>query len=142
MKVIGFKPEHLLSLDIQAAQAGAVKWLTPEVANAIAEGTAWTWLEGDLILACGGIVPYSPMRAHLWSFISRHSGRHLLKMFRSAQALVAEQPFNRLEATTACDFKAGHKWLQMLGFTLETPRMIAYDINGKDHAMYVRIRRG
>lgn len=45
----------------------------------------------------------------------------------------------RLEISVRCDFVLGHKWAKMLGFRVETERMVRFGPEGEDHTGYVRI---
>jgi len=91
-------------------------------------------------IAVGGTLQLWPGRHMAFCAIPQYAGRHMTAITRIARALMAAAP-GRIEASVLVDFAAGHRWMKLLGFKVETPRMELYDPNGRDHTGYVRINR-
>ena len=74
------------------------------------------------------------------SLMDQEAGAHFVALTKAAKRILGSMPYRRLEADVACDFAQGHRWLRMLGFTMEAPRMVAYLPDGTDSALYARVR--
>lgn len=92
--------------------------------------------DGSPIL-CGGVIPAWAGRCSLWSVLSVDSGPHMMAVTRHTRAFINEVQ-GRIETSVRCDFMAGHRWVRMLGFYVETPVMKRYGPEGEDHSLYVR----
>ena len=139
--VVPFEAKHLFQMDFQEAQ----KWIVPyleynKVKTLENEWASTIMLDGKPML-CGGPLPDGTHRAILWSVISKEVvtstfrvvHRHVMKYLESL-------PFRRLEAAIDVDFKAGHRWMKALGFTMEASLMKAFQIDGRDCALYAKVR--
>lgn len=91
-------------------------------------------------IACAGVIEVGPGRAMAWSYLGAVVGREFLLVHRAVNRFLDLAPYRRIEATTDAEFEEGHRWLKLLGFECEAPRMKAYTIDGRDAALYARVR--
>lgn len=84
-------------------------------------GPAFTALHGETVLACAGVVEVWAGRALAWALIAEDAGRHMLGIHRAVSGFLMQAPYRRIEATVDEGFEAGHRWLRLMGFVLETP---------------------
>lgn len=104
------------------------------------QGLAWTGIVDGEVIAIGGLVPQWENRAIAWALISKNAGKHFIDIHREAERLFTRSGIRRIEATVDIGFKAGHRWMKMLGFEPEG-YMKAYRPDGADQILYARIRR-
>ncbi len=65
----------------------------------------------------------------------------MLRLHRAVSERIDQLPYRRLEATVDGDFEAGHNWLRLLGFRLETPHgMPGFLPDGRTGYMYARVK--
>lgn len=136
-QIVPFKRWHMDWLEARSPTGIA----TNEATCAQLE-TQYSWtavLDGEVI-ACGGTVEQWPGRHLAWTHLGPHTAKHMLWLTRAVRSkLKAVQ--GRVEMAVRCGFEPGHRWAEMLGFSLETPIMSAYGPDGADHSGYVRINR-
>lgn len=123
MRITAFRAEHLASLKLQEAQAYlSAEVSLPEHGRMIEQsGQAFTALAGDTVLACSGCAEIWAGRAVAWALISQGAGRHMLGIHRAVAGYLVAAPYRRIEAWVDEGFEPGMRWLEMLGFTRETP---------------------
>lgn len=124
-----FKPEHLAALRIQPAQAIELSAITPQIALVIAHHDAWTFIDLDEPLLCGGVVPYQGFGV-LWAAVSGNVGARMISLTRMATRYLALNSL-RVETGVRIGFEPGCRWAEMLGFTRE-------GLDGSEHYRYVR----
>lgn len=139
MIVVPYEAGHLWELDRADGRAYLAMNVTPAQAQAMEGDQTFTGLMDGKVVAVGGIADLCPGRALLWSYMGPTAGRHMVALTRVAKRLIEMSTVDRLEADVDVDFEPGHRWLQLLGFELETPRMRKYRPDGGDMAKYVRI---
>lgn len=110
--------------------------LSREVAFAL-EGNAWTAMLAGSAVACGGTIEVWAGRSLSWCYLTRPSRKYLRRITKLAAEVVAIPP-GRVEATVREDYPRGHRWMEMLGFEVETPLMRRFGPYGEDHVGYVR----
>jgi RimJ/RimL family protein N-acetyltransferase len=136
MTVVPFLGEHM-------AQVGQALALTPGQIAALERGElSWTALDdaGDVI-GCAGVVKVWQGRYAAWAALSpERSGSHMRALTKAACAFFETLGAGRVELSVREGFEPGHRWADMLGFTLETAAMPRYGADGATHAMYVRIQ--
>lgn len=142
MNIVPYKAEHLLALKMQPGQAYCMPYVTPEYAAMLESQFAFTAMEGEQVVAVGGIVEVWENRGLAWTFIDRRAGAHFPALHKAVKQVLDLVPYRRIEAETACDFEQGHRWLRMLGFKLEAERMEAFRVDGGDAALYARVKHG
>ena len=140
MRVEPFKPEHLLTMNVQEAQRGALPSLTPEYAQRLQNaGPAFTGFVDGRVIGCAGVGYLSSSNAILWSVLAEGAGRHMVGIHRCALRLLSTLTIRRIEADVLKGFEPGCRWLEKLGFEYEGP-LRAYGEDGSDYMRYARIR--
>jgi hypothetical protein len=142
MIVVPYKAEHLLALKVQPGQAYCLKYVTPEYAQQLESAHAFTALEGEQVLAVGGVMEIWENRGLAWTFIDRRDGGWFPALFKAIKRFLSEVPYRRIEAETACEFEQGHRMLRMLGFHLEAECMEAFRVDGGNSALYALVKHG
>lgn len=141
VEVTSFKREHLQYLHEQRATAST--GLVPGQLDML-EADPWTITlkQDDEVLLCGGVVTHWPGRGEAWAVLSEHRKRSIVAIHRAAIRLLdfAQNTLERIEAIVCLDHEEAQRWVQHLGFRLESPRLEKYHPDGRDCAMYVRMR--
>jgi hypothetical protein len=138
MQIVPFKPEHYALLRMQPAQASILSQMSERDLCELARYPSFTAMD-ERPYFCGGVLPIWAGRGLLWALLSEDAGKHMVALTRGVRRFLDAQT-GRLEAAVDCDFEPGHRWVRMLGFELETPRMRAFKADGRDAAMYVRVQ--
>lgn len=140
MYVVPYEAGHIARMRVQAAQAWLVSRQAPAVLRSLENEYASTLMVDGTPIACAGAVPLWEGRAYVWSWIGDSvCTANFRAVHRHAKEFLAGLPFRRLEATVDCAFEAGHRWVKALGFTMEAPRMVAFEVDGRDSALYARV---
>ena len=131
---------HLEALELQEAQAylGA-DIISPGYLDILLQGQAFTGLVGDRVIGCAGCIEQWEGRAIAWALVSKDAGRHMVSVHRAVAGFIAQAPWRRIETTVDSSFDAGHRWMELLGFTHEG-RMRAYGPQGQDFDIYARVK--
>jgi hypothetical protein len=142
LEFIPFRPEHLRSLHLQAAQRYLQPLLDrPDYGAALATPYAWSGTIGGNLVGCAGLLPSWPGRATAWALLTPAlSARHFLRAHHKVRDVLeaALRAGNRrIETTVDAAFDAGHRWVRALGFEPEG-LMRAYSPDGRDHFLYAR----
>lgn len=140
MKIVPYKAEHMAALRLQSAQLCNLNWMPIDQAVQLEQVTSFTALDGDEVLACAGVLELWPGRGAAWAFMAEGVGKRMLSVHRAVRRYFDVLDFRRLEAEVAVDFEQGHRWMRLLGFELESPRMRGYFPDGSDAALYVRVK--
>lgn len=134
MNVVAFRREHLGALSEAPA-------LTAGEADGLERALAYTALDdAGKPIGCAGVVRVWEGRYAAWAFFGRESEGHMRRLTKTARAFLDTLDARRIELSVVKGFKQGHQWAKMLGFTLETPEMPGYGVDGATHAMYVRLK--
>lgn len=129
MIAVPFKPEHLSALRVQPAQVMELPSITHEIAAVISQHDAWTFIDANEPLLCGGVVPYQGVGV-LWAAVSGQVGTRMITLTRMAKRYLT---FNqlRMETGVRIGFEPGCRWAELLGFHRD-------GFDGSDHYRYVR----
>ena len=139
---VPFQAEHLVALPLQTAQQWGRAYLQLAQLRTLENEWASTLMDDGEPIACVGPAVYWDNRALVWSFLSDRVCRgNFLTIHRLAKAYLAGLPFRRLEAAVDVGFDAGHRWATILGFVCEASKMEAFQVDGRDCALYARVRR-
>lgn len=137
LNIVPFMPEHLLRMDVQEAQR--LNFSVADGAEMAGYGYAKSAVDGDKVIACMAIAELAQHRAIVFALLSADAGRYMLDFTRFALREFATLPYARLESLVACDFAAGHRWMKMLGFEIEAPRMKKFSTRLQDYSLYARV---
>ena len=123
MQIVAFKAAHLQALDLQEAQRYLSADLArPEHARMIEQaGQSFTAIKDGRVLACSGVAEVWTGRAVAWALISKDAGRAMVSIHRAVSGYLYASKYRRIEAWVDEGFIPGMRWLDMLGFKLETP---------------------
>lgn len=138
--VVPYKPEHLLSMVFQPSQEYLRAYLTPEIAEAVASHEAFSGVAGDRVIGCAGLVKVWEGRALAWAYLSNEASRHMLGITRATRHFLDVFGPRRVEMAVDLEFAEGHRWANMLGFSLEAGRMKSYRPDGGTCSLYARVR--
>lgn len=138
-KVVPLKAEHL-KIILNDNPCTVKKYMTEEIMLHI-ESTlrAFTVLDDEYPVSCFGITDIYPGRAEAWTFFGKKSPHTFIVLFRAIKRALQVCNVRRVEAAIDIDYKEGHRWIKALGFELEVPLMKAYNIDGGDVSLYVRL---
>jgi hypothetical protein len=135
-----FRAEHVLTMHLQESQ----QWMRPKLEllqlKTLESGSATTfWCEGAPVL-CVGDSELWPNRAVLWSFFGELKTDDFSEAHYWCKRLIDSLHYRRIEAYVDCEFREGHRWALALGMNLECERMAAFGVDGRDNALYSKLR--
>jgi len=137
MNIVGMTMEHVAAMQQDHRRIG--KYVQVEDFKLLLQYPAFAGISNDKVVGAAGMYDLGSGRWGLWALFGSDAGEHMLAVHRAARRFLDIQDHRRIEATVECDFKNGHRWIRMLGFTCEAKRMKNYDPDGRDHALYARI---
>lgn len=135
MIAIPFQAEHIERLHAQPEQLIELSAFTPAFAAQVSHTDAWTIVDGEDVLFCGGVVEYQGIGV-LWAAVSSRIGRRMLTVTRMCQRYLSLNPL-RIETSVRTDFVPGCRWAELLGFRREQT-LSREGFDGSDHYRYVR----
>lgn len=139
MIVKPFVAAHLKSFCLQPEHAEYMPLLADlGYGEELQKGEAYTCFVDDRIVACGGIGQIEPGRSIMWALLP--AGAPMTAITRAVLRRLKSEPEMRFEAYVDHDFAAGHRWIQMLGFTDETPHGMRKFRHGKTFHLYSRVQ--
>lgn len=133
------EPNHIGAVIAQPQQIDEHAMMVRK-ADVLASFFALSFWTADDCVGCFGVLPIWPGLGQAWAVFSKAAGPHMLAITRHGVYLRDTVPFKRIQTTVRCDFEDGHRLMKLLGFTVEAERMAAYDLTGRDHALYARVR--
>lgn len=140
MHIQPFRAEDFFAMTPQPAQAWVRGTLTLEQLRGAENPRSFTcWADGAPV-CCYGWFEVCATRAVAWTFIAADAGPYFTAVHRAVKAELESLPHRRVETTVDWDFEEGHRWVRMLGFEMEHPRLRAYREDGGDSALYARVK--
>ena len=144
-----FKAEHIFEMEVHESQSFKLDGTTKEEClEAYKQAESFdkfvipqTIRHNQKIIACGGLLNLSPWRGEFWSVMGKYSGDHMVCIARKAKNMIEEAQeigVHRLESIIDIDFKEGHKWMKLLGFTPDGI-LRCYNQNKSDVLMYSKV---
>lgn len=134
-------PHHVQTMAFQVSQAYVTDFAKQsEYVEFVCNCGAFAAVRDGEVIAIGGILKIWEWRAQMWSLLSPSASRHMLALTRIGRRMLDVCNVPRIEASTGVGNKAEGRWLEMLGFELETPVMRKFGYGMRDEAMYVRIK--
>lgn len=138
---VPFEVEHYARMGVQPAQQWMKTGFRPEDLKTLENDYAVTLMVDGEPAACAGAVEYWPGRALVWAVLGDAVDAQFFPVLhREAKLFLDGLPMARLEAAVDCDFDAGHRWAKALGFKVEAERMRKFHMDGRDCALYARVR--
>jgi len=140
MQIIALKPEHLLAVQMQPAQAWSAACMTPAMAQEVAAGSVVgaTAVQGGCVIACAGLIELHPGRAQAWAMFACQALAHFKTIHRVVGAVLSASRWRRIEMYVDCQHEAACRWAARLGFDREG-RLRAVTPDGRDCYLYARM---
>lgn len=133
---IDFKLEHLWAFE-PAERNGRAK--QQQFGHLLAQhSAAFTAVDAEGVIGCGGLVPVYPHRALAWTSVSRRASAVFFVRF--LREYLDQQAIARIETVVDAEDDLCHKWVRLLGFSPEGPPMRHYNADGSAAQIYVRYR--
>ena len=141
IEIIRFTSQHWQDIESQDATAFLKPLLKPEHIALLAGGRyAYTAVSGGRIVCCGGVVESGMGVGEAWTILAKTCRNDFMGIHHAVKRFLDICPLKRVEASVDCEFPAAHRWIKLLGFRMEVPRMENYCLTGNDYALYVRNR--
>ena len=135
---IDFKLEHLWQFEPSERNGRAKQH---QFGHLLAQhSAAFTAVDADGVVGCGGLLPIYPHRALAWTSVSRRASA--IFFVRFLREYLDRQTIRRVETVVDVDDKLCHKWVALLGFVPEGPPLQYYNADGSAAQMYVRYHHG
>lgn len=143
VKLVPMKKEHLLQL-LDEKKNSHLKDVMPETQAAFLESTGLNYTmvstPDEKVLMCGGVSLYWKDRGEAWAVRTTDCAKDFVGIVRLSKKFMWDVPVKRVEAAIETTFPEGHRWIKLLGFTMEAPLLKAYFANGSDVTLYSRIK--
>jgi hypothetical protein len=142
IELVPYRAEHVAAI-VPTPDAEAFKaFTTPAVARSLEGPFAKTALLDGRPIACAGLANRWYESWITWAYLSRDTAKYMLPITRAIRKALPDLPKGRIEAATPMDYAAGRRWLEMLGFTCETPNgMRHYTPDGRSFALYSLVNK-
>ena len=102
-------------------------------------GPCLTLMDGEKMIACGGIVLRNEISGELWLRLSSQAGPHAVKAIKAqVDRWIAEFHLQRVQATGPVSWEILPRWWEFMGMHREG-LMEKYGPHGEDCYMYARI---
>lgn len=134
-KLVPFRAWHLAWLG-RALEPGP--WPDSGTLAMLETQRSYTGMVDGEVVVCGGVMMQWKYRHTCWALLGPSAPKYISWITREARKVLAEV-VGRIELTVRCDFPAGQRWAELLGFQVETPRLKAFGPEGEDHIGYVRL---
>lgn len=139
MDVRVFHLDDLNHIELQDSQTH-LRSLFPDQVALGAFSSGYTAVQNDTIMACAGVFERSGYMPILWCLISRHASGHFIAIHRVACRMLEHWKYTELFALADALFSPACRWLEMLGFRLESSEGDRYvsGPDGRNYRLYVR----
>ncbi len=135
-----FQAAHWDEMLEQQAMAWTRKFITPEQLQELERHYAYTFRNDGKIIMCGGFIKYWEGRGEAWAHVAQDAGRHFITLTKMVRRLMQVIPLRRIESLIDVKFPQAHRWMLALGFEMEAPLLKSYFPDGRDAALYARVR--
>lgn len=137
--VVPARPEMAKILRLQSVQRALGHPSDIEtLADAIRSGIAMAVVDGDRVLAMGGVMKVWDGRGSAWGLLEDDIGTAMPLIHKVVRRTLDIAPFQRVEAQVAVGHEAGQRWVRLLGFQHEG-RMRAF-FRGQDYDLFARVK--
>lgn len=142
IEIVPYKAEHIQAIE-PTSDASHYKALTTSAIARTLEGPfAKTALLDGRPIACAGLANRWYESWIAWAYLSKDTAPHMLPITRAIRKMLPDLPKGRIEAATPMDYQAGRRWLELLGFNLETPfGMAHYTPDGRRFGLYSLVNK-
>ena len=137
IEFVPLKASHVLAMGDVLDVMGQI---TPELASDLEEIGGVAAIDGGEDIVDAGIMTQWRGVGLAWCFLSRRWKKHARAISGEIKRYISESDFPRIETAVKVDFKHGHSWANMLGFSLETPLARKWGPDGADYSIYARVK--
>lgn len=107
-------------------------------------GPAWTFIDGETIIGCGGLIVAWPGVGIVWSALSEDISRYGIALTKIAKRTIIDSmrafELHRIEATVIAGNEKNIQWLRLLGFGPENGIARCYTSNRQDAVRFELVR--
>jgi hypothetical protein len=141
-KIVKLKAEHLDELLKRPGMEILAQYVSHDQAKELEKSEhAFSAInEEDKVVACAGIVQVWQGRGKAWAIIDRKSKQDFLSVHRAVKRFLSVAPHRRLEADVDCEYAEGHRWMKLLGFSMEAQEMKKFRPDGGSCSLYAKVR--
>jgi len=114
--VLPFAREHVSSLEPQEGQrVELVSRVRPAV---LEQGWSFSVIDEQArVIMCAGAIPDETGMWWGWALLSVHARRRMVALSRAVLTIMRATPTDVVRIAVRWEFKQGHEWARMLGFT-------------------------
>lgn len=142
MRVEKLKAAQLQSLLDRKAKSYVGPVLTEEQIDSLENSKhSYSAFLGEKLLMCGGVSEYWNGRGEAWVVLDPEHKCHFASVLRCAKRFLEFCPVSRIEAAVDVDFKQGHRFVKVLGFSKDVERLECFLPDGKDVSLYSIVKR-
>jgi len=136
-----FRAEHFEDMRNEKSVMCLLPHITPEhLKNLENAQYSYAGVRDGKTIFCAGVAEYWNGRAESWAILRSSAKYDLIPITKMVKRFLEVCPIRRIEASIEVDFEEGHRWAKLLGFELEAPRLKSYFPDGRDCALYARVR--
>jgi hypothetical protein len=135
MIVVPFITAHLEGFEVIKEQYQ--EYINEDFAHVLASTIAYSAVVDDKVIAVGGLLRLGFERYQAWALMSNDTAKHMVAITREVKRFLGMFDA-RIEIAVKDNFKAGHKWADMLGFKCETPNGMPRYEQGETYYLYAR----
>src|SRR5437879_5110607 len=120
-RVVAAELGHFQAMDVQPWQKTHRALLQDDqcLTDLLAGGPAWTVLDGDRVLALGGILDRGSGRGECWGWLANNLGAKMISVHRAGMRYITGASFRRLEMYVHERHWQGIRLAVRLGFRVE-----------------------
>ena len=137
MDFVPMKAEHILTM---GQLVSVQQEMTAEVAVTLEEMGGVSAIDNGRALAIAGIMPKWEGVGMAWAWMSRDWLRHAREITDEVIRGLEVSEYPRIEMAVRAEFDRGHRWAKRLGFEMENPCVKRWGPDGKDYALYARLK--
>lgn len=119
ISLVKFEPWHARKLQDFGGQETLVAQSKQSDLEMLAAGDAFTAVEDERIIACGGVVAANRFRGVAWGLLQRDNPRTFFGIHRHVVEVLSRQHYAVVVTYVKPTFLPGMRWAPMLGFRLE-----------------------
>lgn len=141
IEVSNFKASDMDWITEQKETAYLRPYVRPGMNKALEDSPySYTLRIDGKIVGAAGVQEIWTNRAIAWATLASNRRENFLALHNCVKRFLEVCPFNRVEATVDVGFEAGHRWMRLLGFKKEAEAMKGYSPDGRDCALYARVK--
>jgi hypothetical protein len=142
-KIIPFKGEHLKKIVMQEESLAYMRhMLSDEMLLRLEHNPFAVSVETDgEVVMCGGLSIYWENRGEVWAVYDSHKlKKNFVPVFRISKKWIDALSVRRIEASVDIGNKFAERQIQLLGFEKECSLMRKFRPDGRDCALYAKVK--